>query len=109
MKPEHKVEKIYQVTTANPICHECIDAFILFMYFPYEDITTKPVELNIKSEYTAELRLIEGKYHQIKRMFGRYRNPVLEIHRSAIGEIHLDPMLQVGESRSLSDTEVGSI
>jgi len=104
--PEQKVAKVYQVTTEKPIDHECIDAFKKGMYFPYEDITTKPVELKILSQYKAELRLIEGRYHQIKRMFGRFRNPILKIHRLSIGHIILDPHLAPGESRSLNECEI---
>ncbi|MBA6364852.1 hypothetical protein H4J42_13975, partial [Colwellia sp. BRX8-8] len=37
------------------------------------------------NQYIAEVKLIEGRYHQIKRMFGRFRNPVIGLHRQAIG------------------------
>lgn len=104
--PDQKVTKVYQVTTEKPIDHECIDAFKKGMHFSYEDITTKPVELKILSQYKAELRLIEGRYHQIKRMFGRFRNPVLKIHRVSIGHIILDAHLAPGESRSLNECEI---
>jgi 16S rRNA pseudouridine516 synthase len=53
--------------------------------------------------------LREGKYHQIKRMFGRFRNPVVALHRESIGEIVLDSQLALGEFRSLTKAEVDSI
>jgi 16S rRNA pseudouridine516 synthase len=53
--------------------------------------------------------LSEGKYHQIKRMFGRFRNPVLAIHRQSIGAIQLDATLSPGQSRQLTLEEVQSI
>ena len=104
--PDQKVKKIYQVTTEKPIGREYIDAFEKGMYFPYENITTKPVKLKILSLHTAELSLTEGRYHQIKRMFGRFRNPVLKIHRSSIGHIILDPQLGPGENRNLVESEI---
>ncbi|MGL5669457.1 MAG: 16S rRNA pseudouridine(516) synthase, partial [Shewanella sp.] len=59
--------------------------------------------------HIAEVTLREGKYHQIKRMFGRFRNPVVGLHRLSIGEINLDDGLKPGESRMLTAEEVASV
>jgi 16S rRNA pseudouridine516 synthase len=101
MSPEKKVAKVYEVTLENPITDECIQAFANGMYFSYEDITTKPAQLEKLSECVAKVTLEEGRYHQIKRMFGRFRNPVLALHRVSIGEIKLDTDLAPGECRSI--------
>ena len=79
------------------------------MYFGYEDITTQPAKLSILSDYVAEVILTEGRYHQIKRMFGRFRNPVVALHRMAIGQLILDRQLAAGENRVLTSVEVNSI
>ncbi|HWV14574.1 MAG TPA: 16S rRNA pseudouridine(516) synthase [Cellvibrio sp.] len=107
--PEQKIAKLYRVTLANPIAENYIQAFAEGMYFPYEDITTKPAKLEIISDYVAEVSLVEGRYHQIKRMFGRFQNPVVELQRLAIGNVMLDPALAAGESRMLSAWEVENI
>jgi 16S rRNA pseudouridine516 synthase len=112
--PEYKVEKCYRVTLNNPLSDDYVDAFAQGMYFSFENITTKPAKLKIisnkvtelGSEYIAEVKLIEGRYHQIKRMFGRFRNPVIGLHREAIGNLLLDQKLIEGESRLLTDDEV---
>ena len=104
--PQNKVEKRYVVTLKKPLSAEYIDAFAQGMYFDYEDITTKPVKLTIISTYQAEVILTEGRYHQIKRMFGRFRNPVVALHRVAIGSFVLDDSLKAGESRELSKTNI---
>ncbi len=109
MAPEEKVSKVYQVGLENALTKEYISAFAEGMYFSFEDITTQPAKLTILSDKVAEVILQEGKYHQIKRMFGRFRNPVLTLHRSAIGNLILDTDLLVGESRSLTSAEVSSI
>ena len=101
MSPEKKVAKVYEVTLENPITDECIQAFANGMHFSYEDITTKPAQLEKLSECVAKVTLEEGRYHQIKRMFGRFRNPVLALHRVSIGEIKLDTDLAPGECRSI--------
>lgn len=109
MSPEEKVNKVYQVTLQNELADEYIEAFSAGMYFEFEDITTQPAELKIVSKHVAEVVLKEGKYHQIKRMFGRFRNPVLALHRSSIGNLLLDTCLVEGESRALTSDEVSNI
>ncbi len=99
--PESKVPKHYLVTLKNPLNAEYVHAFAQGMYFGFEGITTKPVILKIISKYQAEVILTEGRYHQIKRMFGRFDNPVIALHRTSIGSYVLDESLQVGESRSI--------
>ncbi|UTW11659.1 pseudouridine synthase [Marinobacterium rhizophilum] len=107
--PDSGVSKKYRVTLANPITEEYIQAFADGMYFGYEDITTRPAGLRILDERVAEVTLTEGRYHQIKRMFGRFRNPVLALHRCAIGPLVLDPDLLPGQSRELTPAQVQSV
>jgi len=105
-QPETKVPKRYRVTVAQPITAEYVQAFSDGMYFPFENITTRPARLDIIDDYHAEVFLVEGRYHQIKRMFGRFQNPVLGLHRCAIGDIELDEQLSPGASRELSADEI---
>ena len=106
MAPDKKVAKVYEVTLEKPICDECISAFQKGIYFPFEGITTKPATLERLSDRIARVTLTEGKYHQIKRMFGRFRNPVLKLHRVAIGDIRLDASLEYGQFRFLISDEI---
>jgi len=99
--PTQKVEKHYLVTLKKPLTVDYIQAFEKGMYFEYEDITTLPAKLEILSPYQAKVVLTEGKYHQIKRMFGRFRNPVVALHRYAIGDYVLDEALKAGQSKSI--------
>jgi len=112
--PEYKVEKCYQVSLNNPLTDDYEQAFADGMYFAFENITTKPAKFKIianstteqGNEYIAEVKLTEGRYHQIKRMFGRFRNPVIGLHRQAIGNLLLDDKLALGQSRFLTEVEV---
>jgi len=101
-QPKQKVEKRYLVTLKNPLTVEYVTAFEQGIYFEYEDITTKPATLIILSPFQAEVILTEGRYHQIKRMFGRFRNEVMALHRISIGPYTLDNSLKVGESRLIT-------
>ncbi|MFN3714119.1 MAG: pseudouridine synthase [Alcanivoracaceae bacterium] len=104
--PVNRIGKRYRVTVEKPLGEEYIAAFAEGMWFDCEGITTRPAQLVIVSEYVAEVTLTEGRYHQIKRMFGRFRNRVLGLHRFAVGELKLDPSLEAGSSRKLSSAEV---
>lgn len=106
MAPEHDVPKVYLVTLQNPVTPDYEKAFADGMYFDYEDITTRPARLEILEQRLARVTLVEGRYHQIKRMFGRFRNPVLALHRTAIGNLQLDPALAPGQSRELAAAEL---
>ena len=99
--PDTKVVKHYRVTLAHPITKDYAPAFAQGMYFEYEDVTTQPVKLVPLSNHEVELELVEGRYHQIKRMFGRFRNPVLSLHRFRIGDYHLPTDLPAGGYRLL--------
>ena len=107
-QPKQKIEKTYQVTLQNPLDQSYVAGFKQGMYFAYEDITTLPAQLTITGVNTAEVKLVEGKYHQIKRMFGRYQNAVTALHRNQIGHITLDHQLPVGHSRLLTAQEINS-
>ena len=109
MSPEEKVDKVYRVRLENALTREYISAFSEGMYFAFEDVMTRPAELEILSNKVARVTLFEGKYHQIKRMFGRFRNPVMALHRESIGNLILDEHLAPGQSRELSPEEVRSI
>ncbi len=107
--PQQKVCKRYRVTLEKPISQDTIKAFSQGIYFEFENITTQAATLDILSDRLAEVSLSEGRYHQIKRMFGRFQNPVLKLHRIAIGNLALPSSLRPGESRELTQDEVKNI
>ncbi|MOA33767.1 Ribosomal small subunit pseudouridine synthase A [compost metagenome] len=83
-----------------------METFARGIYFAFEDLTTQPARLEILDSHSARLTLTEGRYHQVKRMFGHFRNPVTALHRESVGPIRLDPRLQPGQYRPLSAEEI---
>ena len=70
---------------------------------------TKPAELVIKTSGSVseiELTITEGKFHQVKRMFLAVDKKVIYLKRLSIGPLELDPTLELGEYRELTDEEV---
>ena len=104
--PTKKIKKHYRVTLENPVTEDYVSAFAKGMHFAYEDIHTQPAQLIITGSHSAEVVLVEGRYHQIKRMFGRFQNKVLTLHRIKVGNIKLDSALKLGQWRMLTAAEV---
>ena len=69
----------------------------------------KSAKLFKTGEYTCEVTLSEGRYHQIKRMFGCFGAKVTELHRLSMGGFSLPENLLPGECRELSEKELALI
>ncbi len=63
--------------------------------------------LVIKDEYHADITVYEGKYHEIKRLFGKFNYDVIALHRRTLGPLSLD--VEEGEWRFLTDSEYQSL
>jgi 16S rRNA pseudouridine516 synthase len=107
--PENNIQKKYRVTLEKKVTAEYATTFTQGIYFAHENITTRPAELMVISSHIVELTISEGRYHQVKRMFGYFQNKVLELHRLSVGKLPLDPKLSLGTSRSLTELEVKEI
>ena len=108
-EPRSRLGKVYRVETEQPITPEYIEVFACGLYFAYEDLTTLPAELVILDSHSALLTLHEGRYHQVKRMFGHFQNKVIGLHRLSMGAIQLDPQLAPGQYRALTAAEIACI
>lgn len=56
-----------------------------------------------------ELTIVEGKFHQVKRMFRAVGKEVLHLERIRMGPLALDPSLSPGEWRELTPEELDSL
>lgn len=79
-----------------------------------DDAPTLPAEARILEEFPdgtekVLLRIHEGRYHQVKRMFEAVGAPVLSLHRETFGPLTLDPDLSPGEYRELSREEIDAL
>ncbi|WP_223416116.1 MULTISPECIES: pseudouridine synthase [unclassified Pseudomonas] len=108
-QPQTKLPKVYYVETEQDIGPEYALKFSEGLYFAFEDLTTLPAELALLGPKSARLSIVEGRYHQVKRMFGHFDNKVLRLHRERMGPLVLDSTLKPGEYRPLSDEEIGLI
>ncbi|WP_085706851.1 pseudouridine synthase [Pseudomonas sp. B35(2017)] len=105
-QPQTKLPKVYYVETEQEIGPEYASTFAQGIYFAFEDLTTQPAVLDVIGPKTARLSIVEGRYHQVKRMFGHFNNKVLRLHRESMGPLHLDNALKPGEYRALRTEEI---
>lgn len=104
LAPKKHVQKIYHVELDIPVTAEMADGFAAGVEL--NDGVCKEAGLEITGQYTARVTLKEGRYHQIKRMFGCYGAKVVELHRLAMGNLHLPDDLAVGQCRELTEEEL---
>ncbi|MCI3946862.1 pseudouridine synthase [Pseudomonas syringae] len=105
-QPQTKMPKMYYVETEQLIDERYALTFAEGLYFSFENITTQPAQLTVLGPRRARLSIIEGRYHQVKRMFGHFDNKVLRLHRESIGALALDPALAPGSYRALHAAEI---
>nr|WP_180203065.1 pseudouridine synthase [Pseudomonas sp. SbOxS1]NYU02673.1 pseudouridine synthase [Pseudomonas sp. SbOxS1] len=105
-QPQTKLAKVYYVETEQDIGPEYAVTFREGLYFAFEDLTTQPAGLELLGPKSARLSIVEGRYHQVKRMFGHFNNKVTRLHRERMGPLVLDNALKPGEYRPLSDLEI---
>lgn len=108
-QPQTKLPKVYLVQTEQDIGPHYAATFTAGVYFAFEDLTTQPADLQLLGPRTARLSIIEGRYHQVKRMFGHFNNKVTGLHRERMGPLVLDLSLAPGEYRALSEEEIRQV
>jgi len=99
--PKHKVPKIYRATVDRDLSPELVPLFASgTLLLEGEKTPCAPADLRILSSREAELTLIEGRYHQVRRMFSSQGVTVLTLHRERFGSLALGDLPQ-GEWRKL--------
>ncbi len=107
LSPKKHVPKKYSVTLDIPVTEDMKTGFAAGIML--SDGICKTAELIITGKYTCDVTISEGRYHQIKRMFGCYKAEVTELHRLSMGGFFLPDDLMEGECRELTDEELSLI
>ncbi len=104
LSPKKHIKKIYEVVIDKEISVEMVNGFRDGVKL--NDGECKSALLEKVDTNKCLVTLTEGRYHQIKRMFGCYKAKVLELKRICMGELYLPSDLGVGEVREVSDEEL---
>lgn len=108
ISPKKNITKTYLVTLDGDITEEMIKMFKDGVILA-DGTRCKPAILKRVEENVAEIKITEGKYHQIKRMFGVVGLGVNELKRIALGNLKLPENLGCGEAKELSEAEKSQI
>ncbi|WLP85743.1 pseudouridine synthase [Mycoplasma seminis] len=109
LAPKKHITKVYEVTLDKELKNELIDIFAQGFKIDNDEIV-KPSKLELISNNKAILEITEGKYHQVKRMFSTYGYNVLNLHRSAFGNLQLNNLkLNAGEFTYIKPSDVKRI
>jgi 23S rRNA pseudouridine2605 synthase len=104
--PRYKVEKTYHVTIEGAIAEETVRRIAAGI--DLDGYTTRPCEITIleREDGRTELsvRLHEGRKRQIRRMFASFGHTVIDLERTALGDLAFND-LAPGAMRPLSARE----
>lgn len=109
LSPKKHVDKVYTATLRDPAEERYIEAFREGLILA-DGTRCLSAEIGFtENPLVVTVRLREGRYHQVKRMFASLGNAVVELHRDSIGNMLLDSSLAPGECRRLTKEEVSKI
>lgn len=108
LSPKKHIKKRYQAILDGPVDGAAVDAFAAGVVLA-DGTRCRPAGLCILQEGEhplVEITLCEGKYHQIKRMFGTLDRGVDWLKRVSMGALTLDASLKEGEYKSLEKQDI---
>ncbi|WP_322046927.1 16S rRNA pseudouridine(516) synthase [Paraburkholderia sp. J67] len=94
--PKRKVPKVYVATTRHPLDEAQLQALRNGVLLHGERAPSVALAANARGEHELELTVLEGKYHQVKRMVAAAGNRVEALHRERIGGYALPEELAPG-------------
>ena len=102
--PKYRVNKTYEVRVNHLLKQELVTIFKAGNIDIGRDEIADSSDLEILDEYNARITVHEGKYHEIKRLFGKFNYDVIKLKRIKMGPIELGD-LKEGKYRLLTDDE----
>jgi len=107
ISPNNEVYKSYFVKCSSPIISlKKLEEGIQINDGKEQPYMTKPAIYEQIDETTCILKISEGKFHQVKRMFEAISLEVVYLKRVQIGGLPLDSALYPGEVKELSQKDI---
>jgi len=107
--PRRKVPKVYIAATRHAIDDAQLDALRAGVLLHGEREPIAAVAARARGERELELTVLEGKYHQVKRMVAAAGNRVEALHRERIGGFTLPAELPPGAWQWLDATQIDAL
>lgn len=116
LAPGKHVDKKYYVEVSGNVTEETVEYFKTGVDIGDEEITLPAkleiLKVDVAGENTTSacnITIMEGRYHQIKRMFKACDMEVLYLKRLSMGPVSLDEDLPLGGYRKLTEEEIKSL
>ncbi len=109
VSPRSRLEKVYDVSLSHDLRGDEAGLFGSgTLLLESEKTPLAPARMQVIDSRHARLTLVEGRYHQVRRMFAAVDNHVAALHRSSIGGLALDD-LAPGAWRAVGDGDMQSL
>ena len=110
ISPRKKIAKIYRAKLDRALNGDEAAVFASgAMMLEGEDKPLLPAGLEVLGPSEARVTIVEGRYHQVRRMFAAVGNHVVALHREAVGGLKLEENLAPGDFRLLDASEIEAI
>lgn len=104
--PKKNIGKIYDITTAEPITPQQIDHLLNGVILDDDPKPCFAKACTQKDDQLLAMTIVEGRYHQVKRMLAAVGNHVAKLHRSTIGAYAIPDDLAEGQWRWLYPKDI---
>ena len=108
LAPKKHVDKVYEVIIREPLSEHAVELLESGVDIG-DETTTLPSKVQIMEEHLILLTIHEGRFHQVKRMLKAIGNEVISLKRIAFGSLKLDPSLEPGAFRELTEKEINHL
>jgi len=105
ISPKSEIKKVYRAHVDGEPTGADADAFAAGLVLG-DGTKCLPAKLEILGGGDCLVTVMEGKYHQVKRMLASRGLPVKALHRLSVGGLRLDEKLAPGEFRKLEDDQL---
>ena len=99
--PKKHVPKVYEIGTSDSVTAGQVDALLRGVVLHDDPLPVRAAAAEQTGERALRMTLLEGKYHQVKRMVAAAGNTVDALHRSSYGALALPCDLAPGQWRWL--------
>ena len=108
LSPSKHAEKTYLFECENPLSPADVSVLEAGVDIG-EKSSTRPAKVELEESTRGRITVVEGKFHQIKRMFASIGNKITYLERVSFGGIPLDTSLSRGEWRELDESEIKTL
>ena len=109
LSPQRHVSKVYEVWLDTPVSEDDIEELSSGgFYLDGDPKPLQPAKVTLIDNSHLYLEIVEGRYHQVKRMFSQLGHTVINLHRFRFANLNLDG-LEIGQWRYLNDKEVDGL